>query len=159
MPHNIPQYVSNSLTDLYLLLPCTMFNIQSLEILDKETGFILKRCLKRLNVFVENICVAWSPIPFSSQHLLLGTHFSLTRYPDWGCHLHYLVSVVSYIYDKHSYVKYFFTDAWKKKIEDNTDWLMEGVQFKTDESKRPGKPRTAETIFGVEGSFRQLNVD
>jgi len=50
-------------------------------------------------------------------------------------------------------------DDWKKKIEDNADWFMEGVQFKTDESKRPGKPRTAETIFGIEGSFRQLNVD
>ncbi|XP_077293674.1 retinol-binding protein pinta-like [Arctopsyche grandis] len=50
-------------------------------------------------------------------------------------------------------------DHWKKEVEDHRDWFLEDKNFMSDEKKRIGKPKTAETIFGIEGSFRQLTVD
>ena len=47
----------------------------------------------------------------------------------------------------------------KKKIDSKRDWFLEEAKYKTDESKRPGKPKTVESLFGIEGSFRQLNLD
>jgi hypothetical protein len=33
-------------------------------------------------------------------------------------------------------------------------------KYRSDEKKRPGgRPKTQEDLFGLEGSFRQLNVD
>ncbi len=51
------------------------------------------------------------------------------------------------------------TVYWKKKLEDNRDFLLQQEKYRSDESKRPGKPKTTEEIFGIEGSFRKLNVD
>ncbi|KAG6446333.1 alpha-tocopherol transfer protein-like [Manduca sexta] len=50
-------------------------------------------------------------------------------------------------------------DYWKKKVQEYRVFLEEDQTFGTDESKRPGKPKTAEDMFGVEGSFRQLQFD
>ncbi|XP_026324459.1 retinol-binding protein pinta-like [Hyposmocoma kahamanoa] len=50
-------------------------------------------------------------------------------------------------------------DHWKKKVQEYSSWLEEDEKYGTDESKRPGKPKTAEDMFGLEGSFRQLQVD
>ncbi|KPI93911.1 Alpha-tocopherol transfer protein-like [Papilio xuthus] len=47
----------------------------------------------------------------------------------------------------------------KKKILEYSAWLDEEHLYGTDESKRLGKPKTAEELFGVEGSFRQLQFD
>ena len=52
-----------------------------------------------------------------------------------------------------------WTAFWKKKAENNRQWLMEREQMKSDEKKRPGRPKTSEEMFGIEGSFRKLNVD
>lgn len=48
---------------------------------------------------------------------------------------------------------------WKSKIESYKDWFAEDQKYRNDEKKRPGKPKTTESVFGVEGSFRQLAVD
>ncbi|CAH0603258.1 unnamed protein product [Chrysodeixis includens] len=51
------------------------------------------------------------------------------------------------------------SDYWRAKVKEYSAWLDEDLQYGTDESKRPGKPKTAEDMFGVEGSFRQLEFD
>ncbi|XP_018027681.1 alpha-tocopherol transfer protein-like isoform X5 [Hyalella azteca] len=51
------------------------------------------------------------------------------------------------------------TRHWLKRVEARKQWLKEDEQYKVDESKRPGKPKTSSDLFGIEGSFRQLNVD
>ncbi|XP_028175891.1 alpha-tocopherol transfer protein-like isoform X1 [Ostrinia furnacalis] len=50
-------------------------------------------------------------------------------------------------------------DYWIKKIQEYRSWLDEDLQYGTDEHLRPGSPKTAENMFGVEGSFRQLEFD
>ena len=39
------------------------------------------------------------------------------------------------------------------------EYFLEESKYRTDEKLRPGKPIDFETIFGMEGSFRQLNDD
>ena len=50
-------------------------------------------------------------------------------------------------------------DYWKKKVEESPELLARQEKFRADESKRPGKPKTAEELFGIQGSFRRLDVD
>ena len=53
-----------------------------------------------------------------------------------------------------------FADMWKKKAEENRDFLMESEKnLRVDESRRLGKAKTVQDIFGIEGSFRKLTVD
>jgi len=52
------------------------------------------------------------------------------------------------------------TGFWKGKVEENHQFLarMERVT-RADESKRPGTPKRTEELFGMEGSFRKLEID
>ncbi|CAH0726586.1 unnamed protein product, partial [Brenthis ino] len=51
------------------------------------------------------------------------------------------------------------TVYWGTKVESYQDWFLEQDKQYSDESLRPDKPRTSSTLFGVEGSFRKLEVD
>ncbi|XP_037955090.1 alpha-tocopherol transfer protein-like [Teleopsis dalmanni] len=51
------------------------------------------------------------------------------------------------------------TQMWKKKLNDYTAWFKEQEDKKANESLRPGSPKTSDDLFGMEGSFRQLNID
>ncbi|XP_078033163.1 alpha-tocopherol transfer protein-like [Augochlora pura] len=53
-------------------------------------------------------------------------------------------------------------DSWRKKIEKNKDWfLREGKLSRSDESARlpESKSRLITELDGMQGSFRQLNID
>lgn len=50
-------------------------------------------------------------------------------------------------------------DTWIKKLEEYGPWFKEQESVKTNEAFRPGKPKTHDDIFGLEGSFRQLIID
>lgn len=49
-------------------------------------------------------------------------------------------------------------DEWEKKLLANVEYFKEEETFGTDEKKRVGSPKNAETLFGVDGSFRKLDV-
>ncbi|XP_069978325.1 alpha-tocopherol transfer protein-like isoform X3 [Penaeus vannamei] len=48
---------------------------------------------------------------------------------------------------------------WIQRVDARRDWLLEDEKYGVDESKRPGKAKTSADLFGIEGSFRKLNVD
>uniref|UniRef100_A0A1B6DLZ3 CRAL-TRIO domain-containing protein n=2 Tax=Clastoptera arizonana TaxID=38151 RepID=A0A1B6DLZ3_9HEMI len=49
--------------------------------------------------------------------------------------------------------------AWKDKVEEYSDWFKEDSLYCSDESKRIGQSKLRDDLFGLEGSFRTLNVD
>lgn len=50
-------------------------------------------------------------------------------------------------------------EHWQKKVESYRDWFLQEDIQKSDESRRSGTPKTSESLFGTQGSFRQLDVD
>ncbi|XP_043265212.1 alpha-tocopherol transfer protein-like [Colletes gigas] len=50
-------------------------------------------------------------------------------------------------------------ETWLKKLEEYRPWFLEQESVKANEDLRPGKPKTHDDLFGIDGSFRQLNVD
>ncbi|XP_062127774.1 uncharacterized protein LOC133840129 [Drosophila sulfurigaster albostrigata] len=48
---------------------------------------------------------------------------------------------------------------WEERILAYRNYWVEEQNYGTDERLRPGKPVDFESLFGMEGSFRQLNVD
>ena len=52
-----------------------------------------------------------------------------------------------------------FTDALRKHLKTNRNFLLEMSKYRANEKKRPGKSKTHSDLFGMEGSFRQLDFD
>lgn len=48
---------------------------------------------------------------------------------------------------------------WEQRILAYKQYWVEENNYGTDERLRPGRPVDFESLFGMEGSFRQLNVD
>ena len=50
-------------------------------------------------------------------------------------------------------------DDIHKMILNNRKWLIEQTKLKANEQKRVGKGKSYSDVFGMEGSFRQLEFD
>lgn len=50
-------------------------------------------------------------------------------------------------------------DMWEKRIVTYRDYFKEEEEYGTIEGKRVGPQSKSSTFFGVEGSFRSLNID
>lgn len=49
---------------------------------------------------------------------------------------------------------------WEKKVLANRQMLIDATtKYGVDEKKRIGMPKSAESLFGLEGSFRKLDID
>ncbi|KAB0798078.1 hypothetical protein PPYR_09071 [Photinus pyralis] len=51
------------------------------------------------------------------------------------------------------------TVFWKDKVESYRDWFLKDENCKIDERLRPGTRKTSSEVFGLEGSFRKLDLD
>jgi hypothetical protein len=47
----------------------------------------------------------------------------------------------------------------EKRLVAKRDFFLEDENFGVDEKKRVGRPKNADNLFGLEGSFRQLAID
>lgn len=50
-------------------------------------------------------------------------------------------------------------DHWEKKLMDYSDYLIDEGKFGTDESKRAVHSDLAQSIYGLQGTFKQLDFD
>lgn len=49
---------------------------------------------------------------------------------------------------------------WEEKIYANRQFLIDQTtKYGVDEKKRIGKPKNPESLFGIDGTFRQLQID
>lgn len=50
-------------------------------------------------------------------------------------------------------------DDLEKRVIAFDNYFVEDEKFGVDEKKRVGRPKNSESLFGIEGSFRQLAID
>lgn len=47
----------------------------------------------------------------------------------------------------------------KRRLYDYADYLKDEEKLVVDETKRMGKTRNANEVFGIEGTFKKLDID
>lgn len=50
-------------------------------------------------------------------------------------------------------------DENERRLVAFRDFFLEDDQFGVDEKKRVGKPKNSDSLFGLDGTFRQLAID
>lgn len=51
-------------------------------------------------------------------------------------------------------------DAWRRRLENEREWLLNEGSTTVDESKRPKQSKSdSEQLFGIQGSFTKLDID
>lgn len=50
-------------------------------------------------------------------------------------------------------------EEWDKKLDEYRDYFRKMAEYGTDEKLRPGKAIDFNSMFGIDGSFRKLDVD
>lgn len=48
---------------------------------------------------------------------------------------------------------------WRQKMAEYAPWFKEQDKSKANEGLRPGAPKTADDLFGMDGTFRKLTID
>lgn len=53
----------------------------------------------------------------------------------------------------------YVAEQWRQKLREYTPWFNEQEEKKANEALRPGAPKTADDLFGMDGTFRKLTID
>lgn len=52
-----------------------------------------------------------------------------------------------------------FADNWRVKLNANRDWYLDDQKYGSNEKRRVGRSKNADLLFGIDGSFRSLEID
>ena len=48
---------------------------------------------------------------------------------------------------------------WQRKLTANREWYLDDQKYGSDEKRRVGRAKNADMLFGIDGSFRSLEID
>ncbi|XP_017781431.1 PREDICTED: alpha-tocopherol transfer protein-like [Nicrophorus vespilloides] len=95
--------------------------------------------------------------PFMKKELLemlqvhSGNNETLFEFVDKNCLPNEIGGSVGSVFEIHN--------AFRQKFFDYKNFFEEEEKLVVDESKRPGSPRNVGDIFGVEGTFKKMEID